>query len=69
MGKSYHHLTWEQRLKIEALNSAGIKPTQIAKQLGVHHSTVYRELSRGKTWKRRSSVWKEVKIYSPELAQ
>ena len=69
MGKSYHHLTWEQRLKIEALNSAGIKPTQIAKQLGVHHSTVYRELSRGKTWKRRSSDWKEVKIYSPELAQ
>ena len=41
MGKSYHHLTWDQRLKIEALNSAGIKPTQIAKQLGVHHSTVY----------------------------
>lgn len=62
------NITWEDRLRIEALHNAGVKPTEIAKQLGYHHSTIYRELSRGKTT-RRNSDWTESTIYSPDLAQ
>lgn len=62
------NITWEDRLRIEALNNAGVKPTDIAKQLGYHHSTIYRELARGKTT-RRNSDWSESVIYSPNLAQ
>ncbi len=67
--KKYRCLTWEDRLQIEALYNAGIKPVEIGKQLGFHHSTIYRELHRGKTVKRRSSDWAEKEIYSPDLAQ
>lgn len=42
---------------------------EIGKQLGFHHSTIYRELHRGKTVKRRSSDWAEEEIYSPDFAQ
>ncbi len=66
--KKYKQLTWEDRLKIEALYNAGVKVTDIAKQLGYHHSTIYRELSRGKTTKRNYD-WTDSVIYSPELAQ
>lgn len=68
MGKNYSHLTWEKRLQIEALYAAGIKVVDIAAQLGVHHTTIYRELKRGKVTQRNSD-WTERIIYSPNLAQ
>jgi IS30 family transposase len=46
MTKKYKQLTLEQRYKIEALVCAGKSQTQIAKILGVHKSTVCRELNR-----------------------
>ena len=42
--KKYKQLTLAQRYQIEALLQAGI--TQIAIQLGVHKSTISRELKR-----------------------
>lgn len=46
--RHYKTLTWTDRLKIEALINAGVKPLAIASQLKVHVSTIYRELKRGR---------------------
>jgi transposase, IS30 family len=45
----YKQLTKDQRLKLEALHKRGISPRQIAIDLGVHHSTVYREIKRNQS--------------------
>lgn len=65
--RKYKNLTWEKRIRIEALHNAGHSAKEIAEQIGVHHSTIYRELKRGKTIKRNSD-WTESEIYSPDLA-
>jgi IS30 family transposase len=44
--KNYKQLTTEQRYQIEALLQAGCTQTKIAGQLGVHRSTICRELKR-----------------------
>ena len=44
--KKYKQLTVEQRYQIEALLQAGFNQTKIAAQLGVHRSTICRELKR-----------------------
>lgn len=69
MGKGYKILTREKRLKIEALHMAKHSAREIADILGVHQSTIYRELKRGKTVKRNGSDWSEKTIYSADLAQ
>jgi IS30 family transposase len=46
MTKKYNQLSLQQRYKIEALKSAGNNQTQIAESIGVHKSTVSRELRR-----------------------
>ena len=46
MTKKYNQLTLEQRYKIEALNLIGETQTQIASIVGVHKSTISRELKR-----------------------
>lgn len=51
--KVYSHFTAEQRYKIEALLKAGHRPGFIADELGVHRSSIYREINRNK--KERSS--------------
>ena len=43
---SYSHLTITHRIKIEAYLELGLKPCQIASKLGVHKSTISRELRR-----------------------
>ena len=43
---SYSHLTITDRIKIEAYLELGLKPCQIASKLGVHKSTISRELRR-----------------------
>ena len=47
--KDYNHITFEQRIKIEALLRAGHKASFIAKQLSIHRSSIYRELNRNQT--------------------
>lgn len=46
MARSYKHLTYEQRCQIYALKGRGDSVTEIARALGVSHSTISRELKR-----------------------
>jgi IS30 family transposase len=46
MLKNYNHLCLEQRYQIEALFKAGRSQKSIAEQIGVHPSTICRELKR-----------------------
>src|SRR5215218_2659556 len=46
---SHHHLTRAQRTELGALKAAGLKQKVIAAQLGVHPSTISRELQRCQT--------------------
>src|SRR3990167_3453528 len=48
MPKGYHHLTRDQRCQLYTLNSSGKSTGNTAEILGVHRSTLYRELSRNK---------------------
>ncbi len=43
---SYSHPTIADRIKIETYLELGLKPCQIASKLGVHKSTISRELKR-----------------------
>lgn len=71
----FKYLTWTQRLQIEAYMKAKTPIKKIAEYIGVHVSTVYRELKRGeyqKKSKRLDYVDYKVKYtttYSPDIAQ
>lgn len=67
--KKYKQLTKEERIKIEGYHELGMNGRQIAKQLGRDHTTIYRELKKGKTIKRDSATWKDIDIYSSDLGQ
>lgn len=56
---SYKQLTLRQRYEIKAYMQAGISKGRIAKLIGVHRSTVYRELKRNQA----------SKGYHPEIAR
>ena len=45
--RHYKTLTWSDRLNIAAWRKVGIPIKKIAELLGVHYSTIYRELKRG----------------------
>jgi IS30 family transposase len=60
MSKSYKHLTIAQRHKIKALHQAGHSLSFIGSQLGIHKSTISREL------KRNARQWGS---YDPNVAQ
>ena len=45
--RTFHHLTKTQRVQLETLLLAKHSKKEIAQTLGVHLSTIYRELSRG----------------------
>jgi transposase, IS30 family len=64
MTKKYSQLTLAQRYQIEALKKANFKQDDIAKVIGVHKSTICRELKRNVP-KRGTGA----KIYSAEKAQ
>jgi IS30 family transposase len=56
---SYRQLTLRERYEIKAYMQAGISKSRIAKFVGVHKGTIYRELNRNK----------DPGGYDPELAQ
>ncbi len=66
--KGSHQLTRADRIKIEALLKEGLSKTKIAAHLGVHRSTIYNELKRGK-YEHRNSDWTTEIRYSPDIAQ
>lgn len=68
MGEHFSHLTPTQRTQIDAFRRAGMKPTQIAKEVGVHYTTIYRELKRCTYVHTNSDLTTEVR-YNPDGAQ
>jgi transposase, IS30 family len=62
------HLTYEDRIKIEALNKAKIKASQIGKQLGRSRRTIERELEKGMV-EQVSSEWVTYWLYSAYKGQ
>lgn len=67
--RTFRHLTWIDRLRIEKWLRQGLKPKDIAGKLRVHISTVYNELRRGAYGKLDSDTWELVQAYSPDIAE
>ena len=65
---SYHHLTFTNRLQIEAWDRVNTPVKVMAENLGVHASTVYRELKRGRYTHLNSDLTTEER-YSPDIAE
>lgn len=74
----YKCLTWQQRLQLEAYLKTNTPKKEIARLLGVHISTVYREIKRGlykkeKYWTDNYNYGerkhKTIQEYSPDIAQ
>lgn len=72
----YKCLTWQQRLQLEAYLKAKLPKKEIAKLLGVHISTVYREVKRG-TYEHKKKKYdcygfngyRTIEKYSPDIAE
>jgi len=67
--RHFKHLTWNQRLQIEALLKVGLKATAIAKEVGCSFKTVYNELKRGEYQHLDGETWLTHKRYSPNKGQ
>lgn len=68
MGTKYHHLTWSDRLIIEKCLNQQYKPKEIARLIGVHVSTIYREMQRG-IYEHLNSDYTYTTKYSPDIAE
>lgn len=66
--RNYKHLSFSDRLKIEAWQRVGTSPRVMADELGVHISTIYRELKRGVYEHLNSDLTTEER-YSPDIAE
>ncbi len=64
----FHHLQYEERLKLEALYTAGISKKLMAAILGCALSTVYAELHRG-YYRKLDTELRWVDSYSADIAQ
>lgn len=66
--RMFKHLTFTDRLKIEAMLKEKKKAREISDVLRVHISTIYRELKRGEYEHLNSDLTTEIR-YSPDIAQ
>jgi len=55
---NYNQITMLQRYQIEALTREGLSKSCIAKNLGVHRSTIYREINQMDTIKQSMHRYK-----------
>lgn len=75
MKRTYKTLTYTQRLQIECLFNKKTPIKEIAHYIGVHISTVYRELKRGEYVRRKKVAeyigfhYSDKTSYSPDIAQ
>ncbi len=67
MGKVFNHLTMDSRIRIELLVKLGYSVIEISKLIGVHRSTIYRELKRGTFTALNTDLTTEER-YSPDIA-
>ena len=66
--RTYKHLTKTKRLQLESLLKAKIPVKEIAKQLNVHISTIYREIKRGAYQHLVGATWLYETRYSSDIA-
>ena len=66
--KGYKHLTYTNRLQIEAWLKAKKPVSWMAEQIGCNRSTIYREIKRGE-YTRMNTDWTYSKAYAPEIAE
>ena len=64
--KKYNHLSQAQRYTIDRLLKQGKSQSEIAKIIGVHRSTVSREIARNKTASRGVYSWRLADQYAKE---
>ena len=62
------HITYEERIKIEALSKAGLKSEEIAKYIGCSGRTIRRELKKGQTELLNSDLTTRAE-YSADIGQ
>ena len=67
--RHYKTLTWNDRLQIEAWQRAGVSIKEMAKLLGVHFTTVYREIKRGEYDRLDGETYIFHKAYSPDISE
>ena len=65
--RKFKHLTRTDRLLIEGMLRSGMSCSAIARELGVHHSTISYEKKKG-LYVHRNSDWTEELRYSADLA-
>lgn len=65
--RRFKHLTRADRLTIETMIKDGKSEKEIAERIGVHESTIYREIKRGQYMHRNSDYTEELR-YSPDIA-
>lgn len=68
MARRFRHLSWDNRLRIETMLKCGRPIQEIADKIGVHYSTIYREIKRGRFTALNSDLTTEER-YSPDIAQ
>lgn len=68
MAKGFHQLQFSDRLRLEKLLRRKKRITDIARDMGVHRSTIYNELKRGRYEHLNSDYTREIR-YSPDIAQ
>lgn len=66
--RRFKHLTWNDRLKIEAMLKVGRHYQEIADEIGVHLRTIYNEVKRGRYIHTNSDLTEEER-YSPDIAE
>ncbi len=66
--RRFRHLSWNDRLKIEAMLKAGRRYQEIADEIGVHLRTIYNEVKRGRYIHTNSDLTEEER-YSPDIAE
>lgn len=66
--RGYHHLSYNDRIRIETMILDKKKPREIAARLHVHISTIYRELKRGRYTHLDGGTWIFEDRYNPDEA-
>lgn len=69
MGHCFSHLSKTDRYKIEALLNQGHSKREIADELHVHISTIYREIKRARWVHLDGDTWIEEERYNPDGAE
>ncbi len=68
MKRKWKHIDERERYKIEGMIQGGMKPEEIARELGRSKSTIYREINRGKVKQLNSDLSEKV-VYLADYAQ